>query len=115
DGTVTVSSPVAATIVPQNPGIFAIPGTDPLLGVVVHSSSKATGTVSVDGAAHTGDITTVTIEDRDYTYTVQDGDTLESIRDAMIAQINQDPQVEAYAAGIFTRIRLRARIEGPDG
>jgi len=115
DGSVTVSSPVAVTIVPQNPGIFTIPGTDPAQAVAVHGSSKATGTVSVDGTAKSGDIATVTIEDRAYNYTVQDGDSLASIRDALITQINQDPKVEAYAAGSFTRIRLRARVEGPVG
>jgi len=115
DGSVTVTSPVAVTIVPQNPGIFVIPNTDPQLAVMTHSSSYATGTVSVDGTANKGDVATVKIEDRSYTYTVQDGDSLASIRDALIALINADPKVTAYAAGSFTRIRLKARVEGPDG
>jgi uncharacterized protein (TIGR03437 family) len=116
DGTVVVSTPVAVSIVTQNPGIFAQPGdTDPRVAMAVHSSSAATGTVSVDGTANAGDTATVNIEDRTYTYTVQSGDTLDTIRDALIALINQDPKVTATAAGLFDRIRLKARVEGPDG
>jgi hypothetical protein len=82
---------------------------------MMHYSSSATGTISVDGSVNAGDTTTVTIEDRAYTYTVQAGDTLESIRDALIALINDDPKVQAFPAGLFTRIRLKARVEGPEG
>jgi len=116
DGSVSVSTPVAVTMVPQNPGIFTQGGeSDPRPGVVLHGSSNATGTVSVDGSVKAGDVGTVKIEDRSYTYTVVDGDTLATIRDHLIDAINQDPKVEAYAAGVFTRIRLRARQPGPDG
>jgi hypothetical protein len=115
DGSITITNPVAVTIVPQNPGIFTVPGTEPRQGVVEHGSSHATGTVSVDGTAQAGNVATVTIEDRDYHYTVREGDTLASIRDGLIEQINQDPKVEASAAGSFTRIRLRARVQGPEG
>jgi uncharacterized protein (TIGR03437 family) len=118
DGSITVTTPRAVTIVPQNPGIFTYPpepDTGILRGQIYHGSSRATGTVSVDGTAAKGDVATVTVEDRTYTYTVVDGDTLESIRDRLIDLINQDPKVEAFAAGMFTRIRLRARVEGPDG
>ena len=115
NGTVSVSTPVAVTIVPQNPGIFAEEGTDPRPGIVMHGSSAATGTVSVDGTAKAGDVASVIIEDRTYSYTVKDGDTLASIRDALIDRINADPKVMAFPAGVFTRIRLKARVEGPDG
>jgi uncharacterized protein (TIGR03437 family) len=114
-GQIRVTTPVAVTIVKQNPGIFTIPGTDPVKAQMVHSSSRATGTISVDGSVHAGDAATVTIEDRPDTYIVQDGDSLNSVRDALILLINKDPKVEAYAAGSFDRIRLRARMEGPDG
>ena len=77
DGSVSVSTPVAVSIVVQNPGIFADPGPDPRTAMAVHSSSSATGTVSVDGTANAGDIATVSIEDRSYTYTVVSGDTLD--------------------------------------
>jgi hypothetical protein len=116
DGTVMVTNPVGVAIVPQNPGIFTYGGdVDPRPAVAVHGSSNATGTVSVDGSIRAGDLATVTIEDRSYTYTVKEGDTLATVRDELINLINQDERVEAYAAGVFTRIRLRARIPGPEG
>ncbi|HZT33818.1 MAG TPA: hypothetical protein VFA33_28270 [Bryobacteraceae bacterium] len=121
DGSVTVTTPVAVSIVQQNPGIFTSSGgNDPRPAVALHSSSNATGTISVDGSVKAGDVATVTIGDpnnnpRTYSYTVQSSDTLATIRDALISQINQDPQVEASPAGVFTRIRLKARVSGPDG
>jgi len=117
DGSVYTSSPVAVPIIPQNPGIYADPGTDPRPGMVFHYSSKATGTISVDGTANAQDVATITIGDNTYNYTVQSGDTLESIRDAFIALINANPdeKVTAFAAGVFTRIRLVAKVTGPAG
>ena len=120
DGSVSVTTPVAVTIVEQNPGIFTTGGNDPRPAVAMHSSSNATGTVSVDGSINAGDVASVTIGDpnnggRTYTYTVQSGDSLESVRNSLIDLINQDPDVEASPAGVFTRIRLKARVAGPDG
>ena len=114
-GSVTVTTPVAVTIVTANPGIYAQPNTSPSVGIVYHASSSATGIVSVDGTATAGDTATVAIEDRSYTYTVQSGDTLTSIRDALVSLINQDPKVTAAPSGEFQRIILRARVQGPDG
>lgn len=115
DGRVTITTPIAVPIIRSNPGIFAFDGVDPRPAVAFHASSHASGTVSVDGTAKAGDVATVIIEDREYSYTVQEGDTLETIRDALIELINQDPKVFAFKAGQWTRIRLRARIPGPEG
>jgi uncharacterized protein (TIGR03437 family) len=121
DGSVMVTTPVAATIVPQNPGIYGQSGTpDPVLpsaivGLVYHASNSATGVISVDGTAIAGDSAIVTIEERSYTYTVQSGDTLDNIRDALVGLVNQDPKVTASAAGVFDRILLTARVQGPEG
>jgi uncharacterized protein (TIGR03437 family) len=117
DGRVTVSNPVAVPIIPQNPGIFGYEGPEPRPAVALHFSSQATGTISVDGSASPNDALTITIEDRGYLYTVQEGDTLASIRDGLVALVNQDPQVEAFSTGssFFTRVRLRARVPGPAG
>jgi hypothetical protein len=115
DGRVTITTPIAVPIIRSNPGIFAFDGPDPRPAVAFHASSHASGTVSVDGTAKAGDVATVIIEDREYSYTVQEGDTLETIRDALIELINQDPKVFAFKAGQWTRIRLRARIPGPEG
>ena len=116
-GRVTTTSPVAVPLIPQNPGIFAVEGIDPRPGIITHFSDRATGTVSVDGTANAGDIATVTIEDRNYEYTVKSGDTLASIRDGVAALINAaaDEKVEAFPAGVFTRIRLRAKVAGEAG
>ena len=114
DGSVMVTTPVAVTIVPANPGIYSQPNTTPSVGVIYHASSSATGIVSVDGTVTAGDTATVTIEDRSYTYTVASGDTLDSIRDALVNLINQDPKVTATPSGVFDRILLTARVQGPD-
>src|SRR5262245_48700246 len=115
DGTITVTTPVAVTIVRQNPGVFADTGPDPRPAIVQHGSVNASGTVSVDGSIKAGDAGTVNIEDLSYKYTVVDGDTLATVRDHLIDLINQDPKVTAFAAGSFTRIRLRAKVPGPIG
>ena len=116
DGSITVSTPVAIPIIAQNPAVFANPTLDPQPGFAYHSSSQATGTVSVDGTAHPGDVVSVKIRDRAYSYTVQTGDTLPLIRDALIELVNAfDPEVEAVAAGPFQRIRLRSLVPGPVG
>ncbi|HUA57323.1 MAG TPA: hypothetical protein VML19_01120 [Verrucomicrobiae bacterium] len=116
DGSVMFTSPVALTIVPANPGLFAQPGTtNPQIGLVYHASSNAVGLVSVDGSVQGGDVATVTIQDRTYNYTIQESDTLVTVRDALVQLINQDPFVRAKAAGPFQRIILTARLPGPDG
>jgi len=115
DGSVVVTTPVAVTIVVANPGVYAKPNTDPSVGVVYHASSYATGIVSVDGTATAADTATVTINGRDYTYTVQSGDTVTGIRDALVNLINQDPEVTASPSGEFQRIVLKARVQGPEG
>lgn len=117
DGSVSFTSPVAVTIVPANPGLFAQAGTsNPAIGVVLHGSSNAVGIVSVDGSVNAGDVATISIQDRTYSYTVQTNDTLVTIRDALINTINaSEPLVTATAAGQFQRIILTANVEGPDG
>lgn len=115
DGTVSVTVPRAVTIVKQNPGIFTFEGAEPRPGVVLHGSPFATGTVSVDGSAQAGDVASVFIDGREYSYTVQEGDTLVSIRNGLVELINQDPFVTAEPSGSFTRILLKARLRGPEG
>ncbi len=117
DGSIMVTTPIAMSIVTQNPGIFTYPSDqDPKPGVVLHASSQAMGVILVDGTVNPNDVATVTIDGRQYSYTVQSSDTLETIRDALVAQINQDPKVSATAGISFARnVQIRARIPGPDG
>jgi uncharacterized protein (TIGR03437 family) len=116
DGTVMVTSPVAVTIVPAAPGIFTTNGSQtPEIAVAVHGSSHASGIVSVDGTAFPGDIATIRIADRTYSYTVQTGDTLDTIRNGLVSLLNTDPQVTARTADLFDRIIIEARVAGPQG
>ena len=115
-GSIQVTSPVAVSIVPANPGVYSLdPSSNPRVAVAQHALSNAHGVISVDGTAAGGDTETVTIGSRTYTYTTAPGDTLDSIRDSLVALINTDPQVTAYASADFDRIVLLARVAGPDG
>jgi uncharacterized protein (TIGR03437 family) len=117
DGSVTVTDAIGLPITTDNPGIFAMPGPQPQVAIAYHGSSYATATISVDGTIEAGDIASVNIGDNAYTYTVQDSDTLASIRDGLIALIDNNPNevVTASAAVAFTRIRLQAKVPGPEG
>ena len=115
DGSIMATSAVALSIVPANPGIFTVPNTNPQVAMAYHGSSSAVGIVSVDGSVAAGDVATVTIDTLTYNYTVQSFDTLDSIRDAIVALLNTDPQVTARAADYYDRIILQARIQGPEG
>jgi uncharacterized protein (TIGR03437 family) len=117
DGSVVASTAIAVPIDQQNPGIFANDGEEPRTAIAFHTSSYATGTITVDGSAVAGNSGTITIGDRSYTYTVQAGDTLASVRDALVTLINANTEEEvvAVAEPAFHRIQLRAKIAGPEG
>ncbi len=117
DGTVTNTTAIAVPIVFANPGIFALEGPDPRPAIAFHTSSNAIALISVDGTIKTGDVATVGIEDRSYNYTVVDGDTLKSVRDALVGLINANPDEKVIASGTgqYTRIILTAKVAGPDG
>jgi uncharacterized protein (TIGR03437 family) len=118
DGSIMVTTPIAVSVVTQNPGIFTQAGytQDPKPGVVFHGSNSANGAVLVDGTINAGDVATITIENRTYSYTVQSTDTLQSVRDALVAAVNQDPKVYAVAGVAFAvNFQIYARIAGPDG
>ena len=119
-GSVTVTTAVNIQVEDQNPGIFAdetLGAQEPRTALAVHASNFATGTISVDGVPEVGGKGTITIGDSSYIYTVVKDDTLSTVRDAFVALINADPDspVIASRAGVFTRIRLRAKAPGPDG
>jgi uncharacterized protein (TIGR03437 family) len=73
--------------------------------------------VDVDGSITAGDVATLTIHSNSYNYTVQETDTLQSVRDALIVLINSNSNelVTAKAAGEYTRIILTAKLGGPAG
>jgi uncharacterized protein (TIGR03437 family) len=118
DGAVMVTTPVATTIITQNPGIFTLPGytQQPEPGVLFHGSSSADDAVLIDGTINPGDVATITIGGRSYSYTVQANDSLQSVCDALVALLNQDPQVYATTTTTFaTNLQIYARVPGPDG
>ncbi len=124
DGTVTVSNPIGIPLSPENPGIFAQitdangnPLPDPRPAIAYHGSSYATDIVSVDGSINAGDVATITIQGRAYSYNIQATDTTASVRDSLIYLINSNPQeiVTASAAAAYTRIVLQAKVPGPEG
>ncbi len=117
DGSVIATTAIAVPIDRQNPGIFAEDGEDPRTAVAYHSSSFATGLITVDGFIEQGDTATVTISDRVYKYTVKGDDTRDSIRDALAAQINSNPEEVVFAipSGYAARMQLRAKVPGPAG
>jgi uncharacterized protein (TIGR03437 family) len=133
DGSISVTNPEAMTIVGANPGIFVQPTklTDPRPAIMLHSSSFATGVISVDGTVKAGDIGSICIGSnatltvaatgttgcagQNYNYTVQASDTLASVVNAFVALMRGDPQVVASASSAFTRILLQAREPGTAG
>ncbi|MFM2124142.1 MAG: hypothetical protein RL328_593, partial [Acidobacteriota bacterium] len=118
DGKVIASTAVAVPIDNQNPGIFAEDSAEePRIAIAYHASSVATGMITVDGGIEEGDTAKVTIEDRSYQYTVKIDDTLDSVRDALVALINANPEESVLAVPVpaFHRMQLRAKIPGPAG
>ena len=116
NGSVMFTSAVALTIVPANPGLYFQGGTsDPQQAIIYHGTSNATAIVSVDGGIAANSVATITVSGRSYSYTASVLDSLDTIRDALIVQLNTDPQVSASAAGVFDRIILKARVAGPEG
>jgi uncharacterized protein (TIGR03437 family) len=116
NGSVMYTTAVALTLVPANPGLYFQAGTsNPSLGLLYHGSSYATSIVSIEGGPAAGAVSTLTVNGRSYSYTASAIDTLDSIRNAMVVQLNKDAQVSASVAGVFDRIILKARVEGPQG
>lgn len=112
DGSITASNAIGIPVVGENPGIFAEMGSDPRPAIAYHTSGNAIALVDVDGSITGGDVATLIIGSNNYAYTVQATDTLQSVRDGLIALINANPneQVTATAAGEFTRIVLTAKV-----
>jgi uncharacterized protein (TIGR03437 family) len=119
DGSITATSAIGVPVISNlgNPGIFAGPGTDPRPAVAYHTSGNAIALVDVDGSVTAGDVATLTINGASYNYTVQATDTLQSVRDGLIALINANSNgvVTASVAGEFARIILTAKAGGPAG
>lgn len=115
DGSISASNAIPLIIVDANPGIFNLNDATPPTVMAFHANDHATAVVSVDGTITAGNTATVTVGSNSYTYTVQASDTLATVQAALVALLNNDPNVTATASGQFTRITLTARAAGPAG
>ena len=129
DGTVTVSAPRAAKVARASPGLFAFDGSEPRQAIAVHTTGIAQGRVAVtqvdtrEGTTITAGVTvTIRVQGRTYSYVTVDGDSAESVRDGLVAAINDgdgDPDVVASAAreGFFSAradVTLTGEIQAGD-
>jgi uncharacterized protein (TIGR03437 family) len=117
DGTVTATAAVSIPVVFANPGIFAEGGSDPRPAIAFHGGGNAIALVDIGGSITAGDVAALVIGGNTYNYTVQQTDTLQTVRDGLIALINanSNEKVTAAPAGEFTRIILTAKVSGPAG
>ncbi len=121
DGSIVVSAPRANQVTNVAPGLFAFPGPEPRRAVAVHAQEIATadvGIVSPNAASEdvtevtAGVTVTINVLDSSYSYTSQTGDTLETVRDGLIAAINAgdgDANVTA-SAGTASFFSAQARV-----
>jgi uncharacterized protein (TIGR03437 family) len=116
DGSVSASTAVGLELVEANPGIFAFAGPDPRVAVAVHESNNAVGSVQIAGEPDPGNLVSITVGVNTYTYTAQPNDTLDTVMNALVAQIHaNDPLVDASPSNQFDFVRLTARVPGPAG
>ncbi len=127
DGSVSVTNAIGLELRPAAPGIIAcdrarLPacepgGEEPRSLLSLHTSDYATGIFSVDGSPVAGDVAIAKIGDMPVSVTVAEGDTLVTIRGKLVDAINAHSEVAVTAspANQFTRIRLRAKVPGPEG
>ena len=118
DGSVTITNAVGVSVLGGAPGLFANAGTEPRVGMVYHASSFASGVVTFNvGTIQAGDVGTITIGDRPYSYTVQATDTIFSIIKAFSDKINADLEVNVTAStpSVGYVLLLSAKVPGPLG
>jgi uncharacterized protein (TIGR03437 family) len=124
NGSISVTTAVGLQITSQGaPGLYAASGPEPRQLNATHYSSYATGVIDVAGSPTPADTVTVTIEDRQYSYSVTSADTIYTIRDGLVALINSngDERVNAVASGSefsvgqFAGIIISSKTPGPAG
>ncbi len=122
DSSVTISNATPVYIAPANPGIFNAPATAaqprpwPAAGAY-HQLGNPQAVVDLTGTVTAGNVLTITVVNKAYSYTVQSGDTLTSITQNLAQVINSanDPYVTAVQGGAFNRVVLVARQSGSAG
>ena len=123
DGTTTVSVPRAAEVARASPGLFAFDGPEPRQAIAVHSTGVAQGRIAtaVVGTMMAGITASIKVAGRTYSYVTVDDDTSASVRDGLVAAINDapDPDVVASSAteGFFSaraNVTLTGEIQAGD-
>lgn len=116
DGRTEVSTAVAIRVLNYNPSVWSDTSFQPSPGLAFHYSSAGTANVDVGGTVTAGETGIIAIRGREYGYTMKAEDTIQTVRDELVRIINEnDPEVRAFPGGTFVRVRLQARIEGPEG
>ena len=122
DGTTTITNATPMYIAPANPGLFnqqaytGQPRPWPAFGAL-HQPGNPSAVVSIDGSVKAGDVATITVAGKTYNYTVVAADSLASITQNLVNQINNapDPNVTASVGAAFTRVVLTAIQPGASG
>ncbi|MBV9303622.1 MAG: VCBS repeat-containing protein [Acidobacteriaceae bacterium] len=119
-GGATVTNATPLIISPANPGLYGAPvypGEPRPWPALNATHGPPSAVVSVDGTAHAGDVATITINGRAYSYTVKSSDTLGGIAAGLITAIDSkpDPQVTAFMGGQFARVVLVSKQTGAAG
>ncbi len=121
NGSVTVTNATPVYIAPANPGIFnaqqypnqARPWP---IAQARHQLGRPLAVISVDGSPTVGDTVSVYVNvNTQYKYTVQTGDTLQSVVNGLIALMQNDPNVTPSNGGAFTRLVLTATPAASNG
>ncbi len=83
----------------------------------MHQAGNPSATISIDGTVQAGDSVQISVNGRNYSYTVLSTDSLTSIAAALVAAINNggDPQVTAQQGGAFARVVVTAKQSGAAG
>ncbi len=119
NGQVSVTNAAPIVLVNANPGLFAQSGQEPRMAAgAMHTSGPASAAIDISGTIQAGDIATITIAGKPYTYSVLATDTLRGVAQNLVNTINAnagDPNVNASLGGAFARIILTSKIAGPAG
>ncbi len=122
DGSVTITNATPIYIAPANPGIFNEPSAPgqarpwPASGAY-HQPGNPQAVVDLTGTVTAGNVLTITVGGNSYNYTVQSGDSLNTVTTNLAQAVNSgnDPNVTAKVGGAFNRVVLVARKSGAAG
>lgn len=103
DGTTTVSAPRAARVARASPGLFAFDGPEPRQAIAVHSTGVAQGRIAltlVSGqiVIPAGVTVSIKVAGRPYSYVTVEGDTPATVRNGLVAAINNAPDPDVVAS-----------------